>query len=365
VRFVAAALALCVLVAAGAAPSATAGETSPKACPGDPSLGVVRFPRGDKEHVVSLATCTDKVAGKAAAWRPPASFRSRSGLVAAVSTVNLRAKRGTAAITVDGRVVYRVAEHYGAPGPILLAGWSPDSRWLLFTIDPMSSASIMADGLQLRALQVSTGKVSTGKVATGRVVTGRVVTGRVVTGRVVTGRVVPVADMLFYPDYLSWCGSTLVLTAGGDRTATTNKRLVAASAPTWKPRTLWTDPKRAFGSVACAPDGKSVVVLSQPASDDANFFHTRWQLWRISLAVVPSTASRTLLDTPPAGFADESPRWSHDGRALLFVRERKGYGQLMLFRNGRATGPFADLGYSLGYYGHHDWWLGATWSVGA
>jgi hypothetical protein len=47
------------------------------------------------------------------------------------------------------------------------------------------------------------------------------------------------------------------------------------------------------------------------------------------------------------------------------VREHKGYGQLMLFRNGRAAGPFAKLGYSLGYYGHHDWWLGASWSAGA
>ena len=29
------------------------------------------------------------------------------------------------------------------------------------------------------------------------------------------------------------------------------------------------------------------------------------------------------------------------------------------------TGPIADLGYSPGYYGHHDWWLGASWSAGA
>jgi len=35
----------------------------------------------------------------------------------------------------------------------------------------------------------------------------------------------------------------------------------------------------------------------------------------------------------------------------------------MLLRNGKATGPVADLGYSLGYYGHHDWWLGASWSA--
>ncbi len=225
-RFAAAALALCVLAAAGAALSASANENISTACPRDASLGTVRFPRGGKEHLVSLATCSDKVLGKAAATRPATSFRSPSGLVATVETANPRAKNGTATITVDGRAVYRVVEHYASPGPILLAGWSPDSRWLLFAIDPMASASIMADGLQLSALQVS------------------------------TGRVVPVADMLFYPDYLTWCGSTLVLAAGGDRTATANKRLVAANPPAWKPHALWADPKRAFGSVACAPDGR-------------------------------------------------------------------------------------------------------------
>lgn len=329
-RFAAAALALCVLAAAGAALSASANENISTACPRDASLGTVRFPRGGKEHLVSLATCSDKVLGKAAATRPATSFRSPSGLVATVETANPRAKNGTATITVDGRAVYRVVEHYASPGPILLAGWSPDSRWLLFAIDPMASASIMADGLQLSALQVS------------------------------TGRVVPVADMLFYPDYLTWCGSTLVLAAGGDRTATANKRLVAANPPAWKPHALWADPKRAFGSVACAPDGESLAVLSQPASNDSGFFSTRWQLWRVSLG-----GSRTLLDTPPAGYADESPRWSRDGSALLFVREHKGYGQLMLLRNGKVTGPIVGLGYSTGYFGHHDWWLGASWSAGA
>ena len=37
----------------------------------------------------------------------------------------------------------------------------------------------------------------------------------------------------------------------------------------------------------------------------------------------------------------------------------------MLWRAGRITGPIADLGYSLGYYGHHDWWQTATWSASA
>ena len=99
-----------------------------------------------------------------------------------------------------------------------------------------------------------------------------------------------------------------------------------------------------------------VAVLSQRSSLDANFFHTRWQLWRVGL-----DGSRRLLDAPPPGWADESPQWSSDGRSLLFGRERNGYGGLMLWRNGKVIGPFANLGYSLGFYGHHDWEV--AWSA--
>jgi hypothetical protein len=87
------------------------------------------------------------------------------------------------------------------------------------------------------------------------------------------GHVVPVGTVLLDDDYRASCGSTLVLTAGHDRIATTSKRLVA----------------------------------------------------------------------------------------LLFVRERRGYGRAMLLRQGILFGPVAPLGYSLGFYGHHAWWLGATW----
>src|SRR5439155_1760149 len=83
-----------------------------------------------------------------------------------------------------------------------------------------------------------------------------------------------------YPDYLAWCGERLVFTAGLDRVATHNKRLLVAGPPAWRPRPLWAAPTRAFGSLACAPDGRAVAVLSQPASDNASFFATRWQLWR-------------------------------------------------------------------------------------
>ena len=311
------------------------GALALSGCPHDASLGTVTFPRAKAEHAVSLANCQDRVIGRPVP-RGHRQFRSRDGRIA---TVRVRHQPnepfGTQTIMVDRQAIYTVREDYrsipaGAPGPLGLVGLSPDGHWLFFFVDPMGSASLIADGIRLQAL------------------------------RVPDGRVVPVTTVLRNDDYLTWCGSTLVLAAGGDRIATNNKRLVAARAPDWKPRPLWQNRGRAFGSVTCAPNGRSIAVLSQPASADANFVHTRWRLWRVSL-----DGSRKLLDAPPNGWADESPRWSRDGRALLFVREQKGRGQLMLWRAGRVTGPIVGVGYSLGYYGHHDWWQTMTWSAGA
>ena len=312
------------------------GALALSGCPHDASLGTVTFPRAKALHAVSLSSCKDRVIGKPRA-HGRRRVRSRGGHVAAIRVRHRSNEQtGTQTITVDGHAVYTVREDYrsvpaGSPGPLGLVGWSPDGHWLFFFVDPMGSASIIADGIQLKAL------------------------------RLPDARVFPVTTFLRYPDYLTWCGSTLVLAAGGDRLATHTKRLVVARAPDWKPRPLWNDRQRAFGSVSCAPDGRSVAVLSQPAAgNDYNFFHTRWRLWRVGL-----DGSRKLLDVPPKGWADESPRWSRNGRALLFVREQKGRGKLMLWRAGHVTGPIADIGFSLGYYGHHDWWESATWSAGA
>ena len=63
----------------------------------------------------------------------------------------------------------------------------------------------------------------------------------------------------------------------------------------------------------------------------------------------------------PAG-RTSSRRGRRTATRLAFVRERKGYGHLMIMRQGNgALGPVAQLGYALGYYGHHDW--GLAWAA--
>jgi hypothetical protein len=274
-------------------------------CPHDASLGHLTYARGTTAHVLSFADCSDRVAG-----RPPTARST-------VPTVVARRLE---------RLVGRLPGAYGLRRFVVPVSLSPDRRYVVWRTG-ITSASLTADGLPLSVTALATGATHVLGVA------------------------------LAYDDYVTWCGSTLVYVAGHDRIATHDKRLLAAGAPGFRARPLWRAPGRAFGSVACAPDGRAVAVLSQRASTDARFFDTRWQLWHVGL-----DGARSELDAPPAGWADESPSWSPDGSALLFVRERNGYGRAMLLRQGTLFGPMTTLGYSLGFYGHHDWWEGATWA---
>lgn len=308
----------CLLGLVALATPGSAGAQTLHTCPH--ARGAVTYERGGKAQLFSFAACIDRVTR---APRRPATngLRSAQGRVATIGAVP-----SEQSIEVDGKPVLQVHENRskvpgGVPGPLGLVMWSPDGKWLFYVIDPDGSSSIAADGLVLRALDVA------------------------------TGHSVAVAKTISAGDYTTWCGSKLVIVAGGNRLATWNKRLVVATAPSWKPRVLWNAPARAFGSVACAPDGRSVAVLSQTAQHtNWNFFATRWQLWQVTLG-----GRHWLLDAPRRGYADESPAWSPGGDSVAFVRERNGHGSLMLAHGGRVYGPFAALGYSLGYYGHHDW----------
>ena len=323
------------------------------ACSPQPGLGRIALARGGKLHVIDTATCRDRVLGRSG--RGQVRF-TPSGRVRVVpfqaplvshdgrwrATVRATGKRQTLRNTIWVRNLRTGKAHpaysvgvwgdttgLSSPGPIVLLGWSGDDRWIFFAIDPGGSASIAADGLILRVVS-----------ATG-------------------GRPHRLGVTLAYQDYLAWCGGKLVFTAGRDRVAVHRKRLLVATPPAWRPAPLVRSPRRSWGSLACHPDGRSLVAQSQTSSIDANFFHTHWALWQVGL-----DGSQRRLTQPPTGYADESPRFSRDGRRLLFVRSRKGHGKLYALRLGELTGPLLSLGYSLGYYGHQDWWQTMDWSLG-
>ena len=238
--------------------------------------------------------------------------------------MTIRITRDSQSIVFKGKVVLKIHENHkgfpqGSPGPIVPEGISADGKWILYAIDPQGSASLMADGLTLQAIRTSGGHSYT------------------------------VASGLAYVDYRAWCGGRLVITTGVGREATIHKQLEITGPPKWKARLLTSLPGRAWGSVACAPDGKSVVAQSQPAEELRNFFATHWALWRVGL-----DGTATQLTHPPARHADESPRFAPDG-TLYFVRSEKGHGSLYALRGRQVIGPLLALGFSLGYYGANAW----------
>jgi WD40-like Beta Propeller Repeat len=311
------------------------------ACHPHPGLGRITLVRGRAWHVIDLASCHERLVA-AAPTAPPNVVSSADGRWRA--TVRASGKGPSAKQTIwvtDRRIgkshavfsetqAYKMIGPGETPGPIELLSWSGDDKWVFFVIDPGGSGSIAADGLTVRVVSAGGGHVHR------------------------------IAKMLVYPDYLAWCGHRLVLTAGIDRVATHDKRLLVARPPRWRPRPLVSAPRRAWGALACAPDGRSVVAQSQAESTNPEFFATRWVLWQVGL-----NGAQRRLTRPARGFADESPRFSRDGRTLLFVRSRRGRGSLYALRSGRLRGPLLALGASLGYYGHQDWWQRMRWSLSA
>jgi len=294
------------------------------ACTPHPGLGTVRLERPAIVRVIDLATCRERTFRRRALKPSPAltspDGRWRAMVRIAQGTQTLQVvRRGYPPVFLLTLPAWSLGKKNGSPGPIMLEGWTGDSRWVMFAIDPYNSASLVADGIRLEAVALGAG-----------------------------GRV-RVATMVGYHDYRAWCGGRLVLVAGYDRIATHNKRLVVTGPPAWRARPLIRAPGRAFGSLACAPDGRSVVVQSQRDSANGSFFATRWQLWRVGL-----DGRAVRLTKPPSGYADESPRISADG-TIYFVRSKVGKGKLFALRNGKLVGPLLSLGYRLGYYGHQDW----------
>jgi hypothetical protein len=275
-------------------------------------LGTLTYTRSQIRRVVDLSTCRDRAIGPAPSiftWGP---FISPDG--------RLRALSDGKHITIRNRTSGRRRDIFSSPGAIELDGWSPDSGWVLFAVDPMSSASIAADGLTVQAVSATSRAVAT------------------------------LGPMLAYPDYRAWCGRSLVFTVGGNRIATADKRLVVTTSKDWHVRQLGAEPDRAWGSLACAPGARSVVVQSQRATSatDMTFPRSHWALWRVGL-----DGSRQRLTSPPPGWSDDSP--SFVGRTLFFVRERRGAGAVYALRGGHLLGPFAEVGTDAGYYGHHTW----------
>ena len=182
----------------------------------------------------------------------------------------------------------------GAPSSefLVLAGWAPDGSHILFWTDRGFSASGMADGVPLEAVPAAGG--------------------------------LPVAivpTMLAYPDFLAWAprdGQRLALVRGGRRPSWFGKSIGVIQLGGALSDLAQADSVELFP--AWSPDGQWLAYTTAPAvqTEGGNEARAASSQRRIGIMHPDGTDRRVLPSVPAA--QDERPRWSADGRMLLFSR---------------------------------------------
>ena len=232
-------------------------------------------------------------------------------------------------------------------GQATFADWSPDGRWLLYWAASQCSSSLAADGWPLKTVPAGGG------------------------GKPVTA----VTHMLLFPDYLTWCGRRLIAAAGPSRETQRDSELVATGPPSWHQRTIGPASRLSWVSPACAPSGALLAAAAGPNTENAGFGVEHRSIW---LLRPDGTVLRQLTSPPTRDLSDEAPRFSRDGRWLLFVRTHVvTVGRSAISRDtlelvpAAATGPatpvplvaFSSNDFS--YYDHFDWPSEIDWYLPA
>jgi WD40-like Beta Propeller Repeat len=270
--------------------------------------------------------------GTAAGFRSLAI--SADGRYAAVDISQCGEASSAELLTVDLRTGAVRTALRQTGGYFTLAGWSPDGRWLLYWPQSMCSASLAADGFPLYAVASGGG------------------------GRPVRA----VAHMLLYPDFLTWCGGRLIAASTPDRETEIDGKLVQTVPPSWRQRTLNGTRPLSWVSPSCSASGRWLVAAAGanreiPFGDE----HRSVYLLRPDGAVV-----RRVSEPGAASLSDEAPRFSGDGRWVLFVRSRVvtagtsaySHDTLELVRASGAGGAVPVLSFTspdFSYYDHFEW----------
>jgi len=234
----------------------------------------------------------------------------------------------------DGDPVEVYDSGFPEKGEVILAGWSPKGEHLLFWQGDFPSASLVADGVPLYSVPVEGGDP------------------------------VQVAEtMLLYDDYRSWSpDGRLILVEGGGRDTWMKKHLLLTDAVGNAPQQLTGDDVIAL-SPAWSPDGSHIAWVGAPATaraaggEAAQVAMGLRSIWVMDA----SGEDRRQLTSNPA-WADDLPRWSADGRHILFVRRQEDRAELWVVQaEGQGLHPVVvgltpvDTAPTFGYYGHFEW----------
>ncbi|HEY7294312.1 MAG TPA: hypothetical protein VH916_04680 [Dehalococcoidia bacterium] len=237
--------------------------------------------------------------------------------------------------------------HSGRTG-VAEFGWIGNPPRILFTLDPAHSASFFADGGWLYSLAPDSDLFT------------------------------PLAPTLFYDDWRSAApdGRSLAIVAGGGREAGGGKRVVSCDLVRSNLGCTALPVPNGMESVdpAWSPDGLHLAEVQAPDLGPVGGFasdadRNAW-LNAHALVVVQPDGSQPL-QLSPAGEAVDSPRWSRDGRTILYfcgaargvcLVPGDGSGPPVQVVDGLSglSGPFNPG--PIGYYGHLDpalvldWW---------
>jgi hypothetical protein len=97
--------------------------------------------------------------------------------------------------------------------------------------------------------------------------------------------------------------------------------------------------------------------------DEGAFDSAERSIW---LLAADGSSRRLLVGKAGDGLFDEAPRWSKDGRFILYVEHpttssSRGRVYVIDVRTRARRGPLAEVGIGLGYYGLRDWGSIAAW----
>jgi Tol biopolymer transport system component len=232
--------------------------------------------------------------------------------------------------------LFQPTDQEAGPGQIVFGGWSPDSRFVLFWLGPLS-ASIQADGLPLHLLDTQTGRaIPTGEVT------------------------------LLNSGYQSWAldSSALAFTAGGYRSAQVNKWLDLFDVVSRQVTTVVSMTQQIPGVVAWSPRGDTIAYAAVPADQsgdewaDLMTFDNPAIAGRRVYLLDPVTGQYKRLND--ADTFQDAPAWSEDGQILYYVQREEDTlvlmaadpdtGQAQPIEESRRPAPRA-----VGYYGQSDW----------